>query len=90
MPVLLPVLLGGVGGVEEYRVIEAVKAGQITKPIVVWVTGMCAKSFATELQFGQAGSMANSQAETAGAKNAATKAAGFVVPDTFEDLPLVL
>ncbi|KAG9091731.1 citrate synthase, partial [Ceratobasidium sp. 370] len=84
------VLLGEVGGVEEYRVIEAVKAGQITKPIVAWAIGTCAKMFATEVQFGHAGSMANSQAETADAKNAAMKAAGFVVPDTFEDLPLVL
>ncbi|KAG9114675.1 citrate synthase, partial [Ceratobasidium sp. 392] len=84
------VLLGEVGGVEEYRVIEAVKSGKITKPIVAWAIGTCAKMFATEVQFGHAGSMANSQAETADAKNAAMKAAGFVVPDTFEDLPLVL
>ncbi|CAE6492352.1 unnamed protein product [Rhizoctonia solani] len=84
------VLLGEVGGVEEYRVIEAVKAGQITKPIVAWAIGTCAKMFATEVQFGHAGSMANSDKETADAKNAAMREAGFVVPETFEDLPLVL
>ncbi|KAJ7886101.1 succinyl-CoA synthetase-like protein, partial [Mycena olivaceomarginata] len=28
--------LGEVGGVEEYRVIQAVKEGRITKPIVAW------------------------------------------------------
>jgi len=84
------VLLGEVGGVEEYRVIEAVKAGKITKPIVAWAIGTCAKMFATEVQFGHAGSMANSAMETADAKNVAMKEAGFVVPDTFEDLPLVL
>ena len=34
--------------------------------------------------------MANSQMETADAKNAAMKAAGIVVPESFEDLPDVL
>ncbi|KAG8760737.1 citrate synthase [Ceratobasidium sp. 423] len=84
------VLLGEVGGVEEYRVIEAVQAGKITKPIAAWAIGTCAEMFATEVQFGHAGSMANSDKETADAKNAAMRAAGFVVPETFEDLPLVL
>jgi ATP citrate (pro-S)-lyase len=84
------VLLGEVGGIEEYRVIEAVKKGIIRKPIVAWAIGTCAKMFATEVQFGHAGSMANSDMETADAKNKAMKAAGFIVPDTFEELPQVL
>ncbi|PSR87377.1 hypothetical protein PHLCEN_2v5194 [Hermanssonia centrifuga] len=84
------VLLGEVGGIEEYRVIEAVKQGIIKKPIVAWAIGTCAKMFTTEVQFGHAGSMANSDMETADAKNAAMRRAGFVVPDTFEDLPQVL
>ena len=46
--------------------------------------------FTTEVQFGHAGSMANSDMETADAKNSAMRAAGFIVPDTFEDLPEVL
>jgi ATP citrate (pro-S)-lyase len=54
------VLLGAVGGVEEFRVIEAVKSGQIKKSIVAWAIGTCASMFATEVQFGHAGSMANS------------------------------
>lgn len=86
----LMVLLGEVGGVEEYRVIEAVKKGIITKPIVAWAIGTCAKMFTTDVQFGHAGSMANSDLETASAKNAAMKAAGFLVPDTFEELPALL
>ncbi|KAI0937718.1 hypothetical protein AcW1_001476 [Taiwanofungus camphoratus] len=84
------VLLGEVGGIEEYRVIDAVKKGIIRKPIVAWAIGTCAKMFTTEVQFGHAGSMANSAMETADAKNAAMRAAGFIVPDTFEDLPQVL
>jgi ATP citrate (pro-S)-lyase len=84
------VLLGEVGGVEEYRVIEAVKNGQIKKPIVAWAIGTCASMFATEVQFGHAGSFANSQLETAKAKNAAMREAGFYVPDTFEEFPATL
>jgi ATP citrate (pro-S)-lyase len=81
------VLLGEVGGIEEYRVIDAVKKGIITKPIVAWAIGTCAKMFTTEVQFGHAGSMANSDMETADAKNHAMKAAGFIVPETFEEMP---
>ncbi|KAH9983163.1 ATP-citrate synthase [Russula compacta] len=86
----LLVLLGEVGGIEEYRVIEAVKEGKIKKPIIAWAIGTCAKMFATEVQFGHAGSLANSDAETADAKNRAMREAGFIVPATFEDLPQVL
>ncbi|KAI0635008.1 ATP citrate lyase [Trametes polyzona] len=86
----LLVLLGEVGGIEEYRVIDAVKKGIIKKPIIAWSIGTCAKMFTTEVQFGHAGSMANSDMETADAKNAAMRAAGFIVPETFEDLPEVI
>ncbi|GAB7338727.1 hypothetical protein MBLNU457_5442t1 [Dothideomycetes sp. NU457] len=83
-------LLGEVGGVEEYRVIEAVKSGKITKPIVAWAIGTVASLLTTEVQFGHAGASANSDMETAVAKNKAMKDAGFYVPDTFEDLPSTL
>ncbi|KIK70081.1 hypothetical protein GYMLUDRAFT_91056 [Collybiopsis luxurians FD-317 M1] len=84
------VLLGEVGGVEEYRVIDAVKEGRITKPIVAWAIGTCAGMFKTEVQFGHAGSLAGSDRETAEAKNRAMATAGFVVPPTFEDLPATI
>jgi len=84
------VLLGEVGGVEEYRVIEAVKAGTITKPIVAWAIGTVAGMLTTEVQFGHAGSFANSQLETAAVKNQTMREAGFHVPETFEELPAVL
>ena len=86
----LLLLLGEVGGVEEYRVIEAVKNGTITKPIVAWAIGTCASMFKTDVQFGHAGSSANSQLETAVTKNKAMRDAGFHVPDTFEDMPELL
>ncbi|KAJ2777316.1 ATP citrate lyase subunit 1 [Coemansia javaensis] len=83
-------LLGEVGGGEEYKVAEAVRAGKITKPVVAWCIGTCAGMFETEVQFGHAGALANSDSETAEAKNAAMRAAGIHVPDTFEALPALL
>lgn len=38
-----------VGGVEEYKVIEAMKAGKITKPLVAWCIGTCAQMFTSEV-----------------------------------------
>ncbi|KAF9327749.1 citrate synthase, partial [Linnemannia elongata] len=53
------VLLGEVGGVEEYKVCEAIKNGTIRKPVIAWCIGTCAKMFATEVQFGHAGALAH-------------------------------
>merc|ERR1719428_1475425 len=80
-------LLGEVGGVDEYEVIEAVKSGRITKPIIAWCVGTVAECFKTAVQFGHAGAQARGDMETAKAKNAAMKAAGIIVPDSFDQLP---
>jgi len=76
--------------VEEYRVIEAVKQGVITKPVVAWAIGTVASMLTTEVQFGHAGSFANSQLETAAMKNQSMRDAGFYVPETFEEFPETL
>ncbi len=81
------ILLGEVGGTEEYKVIEAVKSGKITKPIIAWCIGTIAKHFSSGVQFGHAGASANADAETAAAKNAAMAEAGIYVPVSFNDLP---
>ncbi|WP_297443486.1 citrate/2-methylcitrate synthase [Sulfurimonas sp.] len=81
------VLLGEVGGTEEYKVIEAVKSGKITKPIIAWCIGTIAKHFSSGVQFGHAGASANADAETAAAKNKAMAEAGIHVPASFNDLP---
>ena len=79
------VCLGEVGGSGEYEIVEALKSKKITKPLVIWVTGTCAKAFKTEVQFGHAGAKACSDAETADAKNAALKNAGAIVPNSYDD-----
>jgi len=81
------ILLGEVGGVEEYKVIEAVKSGKIKKPIIAWCIGTIAKYYDSGVQFGHAGASANDDRETAEAKNKAMAEAGIHVPATFNDLP---
>ncbi|CAH0548747.1 unnamed protein product [Brassicogethes aeneus] len=80
------ILLGEVGGTEEYDVCHALQTKKITKPLVAWCIGTCAGMFTAEVQFGHAGSCANSNKETATAKNEALKAAGAHVPDSFDYL----
>ncbi len=82
----LHVMLGEVGGKEEYKIVEALKDGKIKKPLIAWVTGTCAKIFPTEVQFGHAGARASGEQETADAKNIALKEAGAIVPDSFDGL----
>jgi len=80
------VLLGEVGGTEEYKVCDAIKTGALKKPIVSWCIGTCADMFSTDVQFGHAGASAGASEETASAKNAALKAAGAHVPASFDEL----
>jgi len=78
------ILLGEVGGMLEYKVIEAIESGQISKPIIAWCTGTCARCFKHEVQFGHAGAMAHNNQETAMAKNEALSKAGCLVPESFD------
>lgn len=77
--------LGEIGGTEELKIVDALKAGKIKKPLVIWVTGTCSKMFPAGVQFGHAGAKADTALETADAKNAALKEAGAVVPTSFDD-----
>ncbi len=79
------VCLGEVGGSAEYEIAEAIRLKKITKPLVIWVTGTCSKAFKTEVQFGHAGAKAGNEVETADAKNSALRAAGAIVPDSYDD-----
>lgn len=79
------VCLGEIGGTEEYEIVDALKTGKITKPLVIWVTGTAAKILPQGLQFGHAGAMAGTSKETAEAKNLALKETGALVPVSYED-----
>merc|ERR1711970_533937 len=49
------VLLGEIGGVEEYTVCNLMKQKRITKPIVAWCIGTCSDYSSSDVQFGHAG-----------------------------------
>ncbi|KAL0040061.1 hypothetical protein WJX79_004660 [Trebouxia sp. C0005] len=80
----LIVVLGELGGHDEYSLVDALKSGKINKPVVAWVSGTCAKLFKSEVQFGHAGAKSGGASESAQDKNAALKAAGAIVPESFE------
>lgn len=84
------ILLGEVGGTEEYKVIEAVKSGKIKKPIIAWCIGTIAKYYDSGVQFGHAGASANAESETAEYKNKAMADAGIHVPTSFNELPAMI
>lgn len=80
------VVLGEIGGTEEYKICRGIKEGRLTKPVVCWCIGTCATMFSSEVQFGHAGACANQASETAVAKNQALKEAGVFVPRSFDEL----
>jgi ATP-citrate lyase alpha-subunit len=83
--VKMMVCLGELGGTEEYEIVAALQDGRLTKPLVIWVTGTCAPMLSGNVQFGHAGARADRASEGAQAKNEALRAAGAVVPDSFDD-----
>ena len=48
------VVLGELGGKDEYSLVDALKQGKVSKPVVAWVSGTCARLFKSEVQFGHA------------------------------------
>ncbi|MCB0397412.1 MAG: hypothetical protein KDD36_12190 [Flavobacteriales bacterium] len=80
------VYLGETGGQDEYEMIDAIRDGRITKPLVVWVTGDCAALFPGEAQFGHAGASALNELETTPAKLKALRESPVIVPESFDDL----
>ncbi|EFJ06573.1 hypothetical protein SELMODRAFT_162315 [Selaginella moellendorffii] len=80
------VVLGELGGRDEYSLVEALKQGKVTKPVVAWVSGTCAKLFKSEVQFGHAGAKSGGDMESAQGKNKALQEAGAIVPTSYEGL----
>ncbi|CAN7045375.1 unnamed protein product [Brassica rapa subsp. trilocularis] len=80
------VVLGELGGRDEYSLVEALKQGKVNKPVVAWVSGTCARLFKSEVQFGHAGAKSGGEMESAQAKNQALMDAGAIVPTSFEAL----
>lgn len=45
------VMLGEVGGDEEYKVVGLLKENRITKPLIAWCIGTCADYITSEVNF---------------------------------------
>jgi ATP citrate (pro-S)-lyase len=84
--VKMMVVLGQLGGKDEYSLVEALKQGKVQKPVVAWVSGTCARLFKSEVQFGHAGAKSGGELESAQAKNQALREAGAIVPTSYEAL----
>ncbi|KAF3597290.1 hypothetical protein DY000_02025797 [Brassica cretica] len=80
------VVLGELGGRDEYSLVEALKQGKVNKHVVAWVSGTCARFFKSEVQFGHTGAKSGGEMESAQAKNQALMDAGAIVPTSFEAL----
>jgi ATP citrate (pro-S)-lyase len=82
------VLLGEMGGTDEYEVAKAIRDKRLQKPIIAWCLGTCATLFPEDVQFGHAGARSDSRLESAVAKNEALREAGALVPHSFDSFPL--
>ncbi|MHA1835524.1 MAG: citrate/2-methylcitrate synthase [Candidatus Odinarchaeia archaeon] len=80
------VVLGEIGGRDELNIAEALKKGQITKPLIIWCIGTSSKFFPSEVQFGHAGARAGAEEETADYKNQKLREAGAIVPNSFDEI----
>lgn len=88
--VKMMVVLGELGGRDEYSLVEALKQGKVQKPVVAWVSGTCARLFKSEVQFGHAGAKSGGDLESAQGKNQALREAGAIVPSSYEGLEDVI
>ncbi|MDA8596784.1 hypothetical protein N9L26_00415 [Candidatus Pacebacteria bacterium] len=78
------VFFGELGGTDEYILRDAIKAGQITKPIYAYIAGRYESTDET-IQFGHAKALAKAEEDTAAAKMVALSAVGVNVSETFND-----
>jgi ATP citrate (pro-S)-lyase len=79
------VVLGELGGTDEYEICKLLESKQVTKPVCAWVAGTCAEMFHTEVQFGHAGAKTGDRASSAHAKLDALRRAGAQVPSSFDE-----
>ncbi len=76
---------GELGGVDEYEIVELIKSGKLTKPVVAYVAGVVDESFAEHVQFGHAKALVAHEDESARAKREALRTVGAAAPDTFPE-----
>lgn len=80
------VYFGELGGVDEYEIIDALKEGRCTKPVIAYIAGTIDEAFTERQQFGHAKALAQTREESARAKRAALKKAGAYAPDHITEI----
>lgn len=73
------VYYGELGGTDEYELVELIKSGKVTKPVICYIAGVIGEGFDQPVQFGHAKALAGSKSETASAKRAALAGVGVQV-----------
>lgn len=79
------VYYGELGGQDEYEIVDLIKSGKLTKPIIAYIAGTIGEQFEAPIQFGHAKAMASSKAETASAKRSALREVGVSVAESIEE-----
>ena len=78
------VVFGEIGGSQEERLAEHIRAGRVTKPVIAYIGGKAAKE---GTRFSHAGAIIEGNRGTHAGKVAALREAGATVVDAFGDLP---
>lgn len=76
---------GELGGEDEYEIVELLKTGAFTKPVIAYIAGIIDEAFDEHMQFGHAKALVAKKDESARAKREALRAAGAIAPDTFPE-----
>ncbi len=76
---------GELGGEDEYEIVELLKSGRFTKPVIAYIAGIIDEAFDEHMQFGHAKALVARKDESARAKREALRAAGAIAPDTFPE-----
>ncbi|MDB5237943.1 MAG: hypothetical protein JWM46_213 [Candidatus Kaiserbacteria bacterium] len=77
------VYFGELGGVDEYEIVELLKQGKLTKPILCYIAGVIDEAFDEHMQFGHAKALVAHLGESAREKREALASAGAIAPETF-------
>lgn len=81
----LIVYYGELGGSDEYELVELIRNGHVTKPVICYIGGTVSSLFPSAPQFGHAKAMAKTHAETAQAKREALREVGVKAAHSFTE-----
>jgi succinyl-CoA synthetase alpha subunit len=84
------VIYGEPGGTHESEVADAVRSGEIRKPVVALVVGMFQENYPEGASFGHVAAMIRGENDSATAKRRLLREAGVRVADTLDEIPTML